>query len=277
MILTLEQGLDQVAEYSQLDVHRVPTGFPTIDRLVKGPAPGELFTIVGRSFTGKSIVGTNIIYRNPLVPSILFSLEMDIVQSLIRLYAMWSGMNQEILQDMVDAGGLPDELYGLAEAFPRHVIVDTPGLSVDGMADKYAAYRSMFNIQPSFCVIDYLELVGKAKISGEGYQATESQITQIKDWARTEKTRVFLIHQANKSEHVYEPPTEDSPRGGGFTESDFMVGIWKPAKNPDLGAGERRWLEDKLGMNIIKNRPYFKLLDELLLRFDPSLRLTEVM
>lgn len=277
MLMTLEQSLDKVAEFSQLEIHRVPTGLPAIDKLIGGPAPGELLTIVGRSFTGKSIVGQSIIYNNPKVPSIFFSLEMPAVQAIIRMYAMWKNIPQTDLQILIEKGGLPDELYGLAEAYPRHIIVDTPGLSVDGMADKYAAYRQLFNLQPQFCVVDYLELVGKAKISGEGYQATESQITQIRDWARTENTRVFLIHQANKSEHIWERPTEDSPRGGGYTESDFMIGVWRPGKDPELDPGERRWLEDKVGLNIIKNRAYFTLLEEKIYRFEPSLRLTEIM
>lgn len=277
MILTLEQSLDQVAEFSQLEVHRVPTGLPAIDRLIRGPAPGELTTIVGRSFTGKSIVGQNIIYNNPRVPSIFFSLEMSAIQAIIRMYAMWANMDQQELQAQIDDGGLPDDLYGLAEAFPRHVVVDTPGLSVDGMADKYGQYREMFKVQPEFCVVDYLELVGKTKIAGEGFAGTESQITQLRDWARDEKTRVFLIHQANKTKHVWEPPDEDSPRGGGYTESDFMIGVWKPGKDPELGPAERRWLDDKLGVNVIKNRAFFTLLDEKIYRFNPSLRLSEVM
>ena len=88
---------------------------------------------------------------------------------------------------------------------------------------------------------------------------------------------MFLIHQANKSEPSWQPPTEDSPRGGGFTESDFMIGVWKPAKDPELDNAERRWLEDKLAVNVLKNRAYFTLIDEKIYRFEPSTRLTEVM
>ncbi len=277
MIFTLEQSLDKVAEFSQLTVHRVPTGLPAIDRLCGGPAPGELFTIVGRSFTGKSIIGQQIVLANPQVPSVFFSLEMPMVQSVLRLYAMWSGQSLPELQKQVENGGLPDDLYSLAQAFPRHIVVDTPGIDVNGMADKFEAYRQLFGVQPEFAVVDYLELVGRAKISGEGFQATESQIAQLRDWGRYENTRVFLIHQSNKNKHKWEPPDEDSPRGGGYTESDFMIGVWRPGANPDLDAAERRWMDDKMAVNIIKNRAYFQLLDEKIYRFEPSAKLVEVM
>lgn len=277
MIFTLEQSLDRVAEFSQLEVHRVPTGLPAIDRLCGGPAPGEMFTIVGRSFTGKSIVGQHVVLANPQVPSVFFSLEMPLVQAAIRLYAMWANISLPELQHKIEEGGLPDDLYKLADAYPRHIIVDTPGLDVNGMAAAYEQFRELFKIQPQFAVVDYLELVGKAKINAEGYQGTESQITQIRDWARSENTRVFLVHQANKSEPKWKPPTEDSPRGGGYTESDFMIGVWRPGGNPDLDVAERRWMSDKMSVNIIKNRAYFQLLDEKIYRFEESSRLTEVM
>lgn len=277
MLFTLEESLNKVAEFSQLTVHRVPTGLPAIDRLCGGPAPGELFTIVGRSFTGKSIVGQHVIYANPKTPSIFFSLEMPLVQAAIRLFGMWSGQSLPELQAKIEKGGLPDDLYDMADAFPYHIIVDTPGISVDGMADKFEEYRSVFKRQPEFTVIDYLELVGKTKIHAEGYQGTESQIAQIRDWARYENTRVFLVHQANKSEPKWRPPSEDSPRGGGYTESDFMIGVYRPGANPDLDQAERRWMDDKMAVNIIKNRAYFQLLDEKIYRFDPSSRLLEVM
>ena len=247
-----------------------------MDAVCGGPAPGELFTIVGRSFTGKSIVGQNIILNNKLLPSIFFSLEMPAVQAVLRLYSMWSGTPSYDLQLLVEKGGLPDDIYSLVEHFPSHRIVDTPGLGVDQMADSYEEYRKTVGVQPEFCVVDYLELVGKAKIHGGGYEAIESQIATLRDWTRYENTRTFLIHQANKSEHAYEPPTEDSPRGGGYTESDFMVGLWRPHLDAELSPAERAYLSDKLGVNVIKNRAFYQTLGKQLYQFLPSSRLVQV-
>ncbi len=275
MILTLEQHVDRVAEYSQLEVHRVKTGLRAVDALCGGPAPGELFTIVGRSFTGKSVVGQNIILANRNLPSVFFSLEMPAVQAVLRLYAMWSGAPAFDLQVQVEKGGLPDDLYELVKAFPLHVINDKPGLSVDEMADFYDSYRKAYGIQPEFCVVDYLELLGKAKINGGGYEQIEAQIASLRDWTRYENTRTFLIHQANKSEHMWEPPSQDSPRGGGYTESDFMVGLWRPHLDPELTQAEAKWLENKLGVNVLKNRAFMRLMHEQLFEFMPSGRLVQ--
>lgn len=275
MLLTLEQQLDKVAEYSQMETHRVPTGLRAVDALCGGPAPGELFTIVGRSFTGKSIVGQNITLANRTKPSIFFSLEMPAVQAVLRLFAMWSGQPLYDLLIQVEKGGLPDNLYELAEVFPYHRIVDNPGLSVDDMADTYELYRKTMKVQPEFCVVDYLELVGKTKIHGGGYEQIESQLASLRDWTKEENTRTFLIHQANRSESVWEAPTEDSPRGGGYTESDYVIGLWRPHKDPELSNAERMWLSDKLAVNVLKNRAYFTLMDKQLYRFLPSTRLVQ--
>lgn len=247
-----------------------------MDAICGGPAPGELFTIVGRSFTGKSIVGQNIILANKDLPSVFFSLEMPAVQAVLRLYAMWSGSPAYQLQVDVEKGGLPDNLYGLVDAFPQHVIYDKPGMSVDDMSDFYENYRKVYNVQPEFCVVDYLELLGKAKINGGGYEAIEAQIAALRDWTRYENTRTFLIHQANRSEHMWEPPTQDSPRGGGYTESDFVVGLWRPHLDPELTQAEMKWLENKLGVNVLKNRAYMQLLHEQMFEFLPSGRLLQV-
>jgi replicative DNA helicase len=275
LILTLETAVDRVAEYSIMEVHRVKSGLRAVDAKCGGPAPGELFTIVGRSFTGKSVVAQNIILANRELPSVFFSLEMPLVQSVLRLYAMWSGTPAFDLQVQVEAGGLPDDIYKLVDAFPLHVVNDKPGLGVDDMADFYEAYRQHFKVQPAFCVVDYLELLGKTKANGGGYEQIEAQLAGLRDWTRYENTRTFLIHQANKSEPMWAAPTQDSPRGGGYTESDFMVGLWRPHLDPELTQAEAKWLENKLGINVLKNRAFMQLMHEQLFEFLPSGRLVQ--
>ncbi len=264
-----------MAEYSQVELHRVKTGLRAVDAICGGPAPGELFTIVGRSFTGKSIVAQNIILANKHTPSVFFSLEMPAIQAVIRLFAMWNGYPAYDLQILIEKGGLPDDLYEIVEDFPYHRICDKPGISVDEMADYYEMYRKTLGVQPEFCVVDYLELLGKAKINGGGYEAIEAQISALRDWTRYENTRTFLIHQANKGEPMWEAPTQDSPRGGGYTESDFMVGLWRPHLNPENSPAEVKYLENKLGVNVLKNRAYYQLLHEQLFEFLPSGRLLQ--
>ena len=272
-LLSLSEQVDRLAESLGEGNYRVGTGLPLIDMLCGGPAPGEIFTIVGRSFVGKSLIAQNIVYNNREKPSIFFSLEMPTNQALIRLYALWKDENAEHLQRRIDEGDMPLDFWDMEQEFPYHRIVGEQGVTIERMTDYVNAFRHDLQMNPAFVVIDYLELVNNAKTSGEGYLATESTITALKSWAVEENLRVFLIHQANKSEPSWLPPTEDSPRNGGYTESDFMVGAWRPHMNPEMAPGERRYYKDKINFNVIKNRAYFKLAEEITMKISPSLRL----
>lgn len=221
------------------------------------------------------MVAQNIVASNASRRSIFFSMEMPLVQTVLRLYAITYDVSLPELQRQVEQGGLPDNLYELADIYPQHIIVDQPSLNVDQLSEYLDQYRQRFKHQPDFVVLDYLELLGKAKISGEGYQATEAQITLLKEWVRYENTRAFLVHQANKQEDPWEPVTENSPRNGGYTESDFMMGLWRPHKNPENDIATTRFYEDKAATNLIKNRAYFKTIDRQLIKFHDSGKLTE--
>ena len=137
-----------------------------------------------------------------------------------------------------------------------HVIVDTPSLSTQDMSHALREYEDMFGHRPAFVVIDYLELVAGAKVSGEGWQSTESQAQQIKDFAKSEAIPVFLLHQTNKSEPEWEPPTMGSARGGGYTESDFVVGMWRPYLDPKLPYFDAEAIREEVLFTILKNRPF---------------------
>lgn len=274
MILSLERQLDALAEYAVGDFHRTRLGLETIDNLIGGPAPGELLTITGRSFTGKSIVAQNVVLNNPKVPSIFFSLEMPANQALIRLYSMWSGVDSKEVQKVIDAGKLPDNLYDVVDAFPYHRIVDTPGLGLDRMSDAIKAYQDDLGTTPEFAIIDYLELVGRDR-SQDAVEGVQNSITAVRDWGRSHNLRVFLIHQSNMSAHIYEPPTENSPRYAGMAQSDFLLGVWRPHRDPNITEADKRYLSNKFMINVLKNRAYFESHEGVTYTCAPSLRLLE--
>lgn len=271
----LSEQIENLFEFSQNPAQRVRTGLSPIDKLCGGPAPGEVFMFVGRSFAGKSIVGQNIIWHNRFMPSIFFSLEMPYMLALQRLYSIWSDTNHRDVQEMTEAGALPEMLRYMADDFLLHRIVDTEALSLDTMSLYLEAYDGEYGHRPEFVVVDYLELVGGAKKSGDGWTATEVQSTSLKDWAKKEEMRVFVLHQANKEEAPWRPPTESSPRGGGYTEADFVVGMWQPSRDPELNDFEYTYLKDKVSFNVLKNRAYGDVSGkrELSFRMTPSLRL----
>lgn len=257
--------IESLYEFAESETKRVGTGILEVDKLIGGPAPGEVCMIIGRSYAGKSLIGQNIIHYNRNVPSIFFSLEMPAMQAVIRLYCMWSGASAVEVQHLIEEGNPPDDIWELANAFKHHEIVDTPGITLEEMSSDLYSYEERHGMRPEFVVVDYLELLGGAKASGEGFLATEMQATRLKDWAKEENMRVFVLHQTNRQERQWMPPTEDSARNAGFTEADFVVGLWRPSADPEIQNNiiERLRLKNVLRCNVLKNRPFFMLASQI--------------
>lgn len=270
--MALYDDIKALYDFAESDVKRVGLGIPEIDSLIHGPAPGEICMIMGRSYAGKSIVGQNIILNNPTLPSIFFSMEMPRLQAVIRLYSMWSGTPATKVQQAVEDGTPPNDIWDMALAFPTHWIDDRSGLSVEQMSVSVSEFEERCGQRPAFVVLDYLELLGGAKASGEGYIATERQATQLKDWAKQEEMPVFVLHQTNKQERPWMPPTPDSARNGGFTEADFVIGLWRPHKNPEMEFLDKLQQQHLIAANILKNRAFFEEKERIDLHIEPSLK-----
>lgn len=249
---TLAEQITSLREFSNNPQQRVRTGLASIDIMCEGPASGEVFTFLGRSFSGKSNVGVNLMVNNPTLPLILFSLEMPARQVLQRLYSTWSNVSNYDVQRQTKAGSLPHILDTMADELPKQVVVDRPGLSLGDMSAILEQYDEYYGERPAAVVIDYLELVQGG--NGEGHFRTEQIAKALKDWAKSEVMAVFLLHQTNRTEKVWDPPTEDSARGAGYTESDVVVGMWQPGRDPNMGDIERRSLDNQIYMNVLKNR-----------------------
>lgn len=269
----LLKQIEEIFDFAENPTKRVGTGLPKLDEIIGGPMPGEVCMIIGRSAAGKSIVGQNIIVNNMTLPSIFFSMEMPYMQAIIRMYSMWADENASEIQHKFDEGKLPEDLWDLAKAFPMHWIEDRPGITLEEMSAVLFDFQRVNQVRPEFIVLDYLELLGGAKASGDGYLATEKQATMLKDWAKLEDIRVFVLHQTNRQEPRHKPPTENSARNAGFTEADFVVGLWQPARDPELDYTERLMLRNTLRFNVLKNRAFGKDEDKIDMVLQPSLRI----
>ena len=161
-----------------------------------------------------------------------------------------------------------------------HIVIDEPGLTLGDMSAYLEQYHAYFGFRPHAVIIDYLELIQGE--SGEGHVRTEMVAKRLKDWAKREQLPVFLLHQTNRSEPVWDPPNEDSARGAGYTESDVVVGMWQPGRDPKLGSNERKRLNDtRFGvtilMNVLKNRITGRTTDgqDVKLVLEPTLKIVD--
>jgi hypothetical protein len=251
---TIDEQVQGLHTYTANPQKRIRTGLQPIDLLIGGPAAGEVCTFLGRSYSGKSIVAQNIMWRNADTPMIFFSLEMHYLLAIQRLYSIWADHPHREVLDAIEKGILPMQLDDMPAAFEGHLIVDRSGLTAGDMWQYIEDYASYYGRRPAAILVDYLEMVGGAKSSGEGWIGTEKVAQEMKELAKDAEVPVFLIHQANKSQPPWEPPDMDSARGGGFTEADFLIGMWRPHLNPALPDWEKTALQDEVYFTVLKNR-----------------------
>ncbi len=269
----LVEQLFDLKKFAANPRQRTPTGISQLDDIVWGPAEGEVVTFIARSGIGKSLIATNIVTNNPDAKIIFFSLEMPAHMCLMRMWAHQANRDHDEIFDLVYRNEIPDEVFELNSALPWAIVVDEPGLTLDDMTVYIEAYEEEFGERPDTVVIDYLEEVGGAKASGEGWTRTEATASALKVWARKQKVGVYSLHQANMKTEPWEPVIQSSAKGGGFTESDVVVGLWKPGKDPDLGVAAREARQNDLHMNVIKNRITGKLADEVEFLITSSMRI----
>lgn len=255
---------------------RTPTGIADLDELILGPALGEVYTFVGRSFTGKSLMATNIMVNNLDRRIIFFSLEMPAHQVVERLYSHLSKRSGEEVTYAVLNNKVPGDLDETMRPLSEHIVVDAGGLTLGDMAVYIANYTEYFGTRPDCIIIDYLEEVGGAKASGEGWTRTEATASALKSFARQERIAVYSLHQANQKTEQWEPPVAGSAKGGGYTESDVVIGIWRPGWDPGMGDVERRMADNDINLNVIKNRVTGRRIDKIECVITPSMEIRPI-
>jgi KaiC/GvpD/RAD55 family RecA-like ATPase len=262
---------------------RIPTGIATIDKMTGGGlGMGEVGLVVGKSGSGKSIVGQNIVENNLDRPGVFFSMEMPGMMCFSRSLAMATGRDYFEVFDALNSGtGVPEGMAPMVEDWAnthKNMYLVTRGmLTLDEMASVLREAEEALGEKPQYVVIDYLELVS----AGDGSDAVEAvtKVAQrLKSWAKEHGVAVWVLHQVNKTLRHGFAPDEDSARYGGFTESDIVIGVWRPHRwepqvktetaMPDI---VRDQLRKFFGINLLKNRPRIELEERgWLLEIKPS-------
>ena len=141
--------------------HGVPTGFPSLDRLLLGFREGQLIIIGARPAVGKTSFALNLALNAAAAGYTVgfFSLEMsgkEIAQRLICAHAMLS------ISDFRTGRITPEQWANINEATQELskldiLIDDTPGTTVTEIRAK--ARRMLHNKERAVIILDYLQLV----------------------------------------------------------------------------------------------------------------------
>lgn len=264
---TSGDGIKGIIRYAANPTKRVKTGIFQIDNMIGGGVGrGEVCVIVGKSGSGKSIFGQNILESNLDVPCAFFSYEMPGTMLLTRSVAMWSGKTHDYIFNSVETNQLDKEmLEDWSDAHRKHYYITKTGLDLAAMSAALKEAEEYIGERPALIVIDYMELVA-AVSGGDTIDNVTSIAQQLKGWAKEEEVACVVLHQTNKSLRHGDAPDDDSARYGGFTEADIVIGVWRPHKWEPKNKGDvpmpqpsKDFLRGFLGVNLIKNRPKIEL------------------
>ena len=266
---TSAEGAKGILKYAANPTKRIPTGLWPIDNMIGGGVGiGEVCVVVGKSGSGKSYVGQNIMENNLEVPAVFFSFEMPGPMLITRSMAMWSGKTHNEVFDMIEQNKIdPEMLEDWEDSHRNHFYVTKTGLDLDCMSQVLQESEEILGTKPALVVIDYMELVAAV---ANGDSSTIDNVTSLaqllKGWAKKENVATVLLHQTNKSLRHGDAPDDDSARYGGFTEADIVIGVWRPHKwepktksDSPMVDHTREYLKKFFGINLIKNRPKIEL------------------
>ena len=157
--------------------------------------------VVGRSHTGKSQMLLNSIVSNlinhPEAHIVIFSMDEPRELVAMKLYCLLRGRSSTDVEESIK-NLEPETLDDLAEAseqeLSRIAIIDE-SFPLEQMAEVMDEIREWWGVNPSFCMIDYLELLPGGDSDATGV-TTKAQA--VKRWAKTQRVPVGLVHQAGR-------------------------------------------------------------------------------
>ena len=241
-------------------------GFPEIDLATRGVGKGEVLLVVGRSHTGKSQILLNSIVTNLVNDStahvVIFSMDEPRELVAMKLFCLLQGRSSTDVEEAIKAGdrNVIDALGLASERELSRVAIIDESMSLEGMSAAMDEAREWWGTNPSFCMVDYLELMvgGDADATG-----VTSKAQALKRWAKTERVPVGLVHQAGRTAGERGKPAGiHAGRYGGEQEAIFVMEVYRKKDQTDLSEWETKYHANSINMNICKNKRTARLIDQ---------------
>jgi replicative DNA helicase len=259
---------------------RLWLGFPTLDNIVSGIRPGEVFGLMARPGIGKTLVLGHIAQHvaETEFGHVFFSLEMSAAPIVDRLAGAFYGLTRYTLRERLEAGTLDEGSY--LAAFRRFVLADAPGLDVATMAGKLRQIQAgpLRGVPLRLVTVDHLGLIGGDRKMSV-YDRVSMQARELKELAKRFNVTVVLAIQVNR-ESGGDGSKElhlGSARDSGVVEEamDYLVAMRRLDRSQTLAPAEREKYRDILFAKVVKNR-HGSPDTEIAIRIDPrTLRLQE--
>jgi hypothetical protein len=207
--------------------------------------------------------------NDPAAHVVIFSMDEPRELVAMKLFCLLKGRSSTEVEEAIKAND-KNTIQELAEAsekeLSRIAIIDE-SLPLSRMEEVMEETREWFGTNPSFCMIDYLELLPGGDSDATGV-TTKAQA--VKRWAKTQRVPVGLVHQAGrgsgdkgKAAGLY------AGRYGGEQEAIFVIEVYRQRDRYDLSQWEKTYHDNSINLNLCKNKRTARLIDQTYY-LDPS-------
>jgi replicative DNA helicase len=275
----------QLARHSEYLNHEgeqtVQSGFSGLDELTGGIRAGEVFGVMARPGTGKTLwlanVADFVLHTNESIWVLFVSLEMPAAQIVERLMRIVLNVSSYKLREDRTSGALALDEY--RRRFARLLLVDRPGLSLPQIGDLVRqAQTRPAKASTLVLMIDHFGLLGGDR-GTTVYERVSTQARELKELAKRYDIPVVVAIQVSR-EAGGDGSKElglGAARDSGVIEEamDYLVALRQPGRQVGLSPQEMERYRDRVMLRLVKNR-HGALGQELPLKLDPvSLRMWE--
>jgi replicative DNA helicase len=256
-IFSLRDAVNEYQKYvSVMDSVKVKTGFPLIDKKLRGLIPGETLCILGKTSVGKSAFLQNIGMNHAKLskePVLFFSLEMPITSVVERTFQIDTGLSGYELENMFRDGNseLKVKAKIVFDEYGSFYTITKSGLSLEQIKHFIAfAENNIYQKKTGLILIDYLGLV---KEKGNDLYEQVSRVARgMKDVAKEMNVPIIYLSQVTKKYSEFDELEMGAARDSGSVDeaSDFVLALWK---DRDLRS-EFEQTDFSLNLGILKNR-----------------------
>jgi hypothetical protein len=250
-------------------------GLTRLDLMTRGLGRGEVALFFGRSHMGKSQVVFNAVVNsligNDEARILVYSPDEPRELIVAKLYSLMFGLNSGLVEQKMREGDPPlvAHIKELAEpgGYLDKVLIYDGSPTFEEMHQVLAEAETYWKMPATLAVCDYLELFGGAGAADS--QGVIAKAQGMKIWAKQADIALVLIHQQGRSGTIGEASGLYSSRFGGEQEAIFAYEIYRQRDRTDLTAAEKRWHENSININLVKNKRG-NLRDDLTYYIDPD-------
>jgi hypothetical protein len=242
--------------------HRITLGYAELDQVVRGVAPGEVMTILGRSAVGKTAFVLNLIDQMTAegqLPTLMFSLEQQGVEIFERMASLTLGWNGRDLEERARSEDpqVTERLLEVCQRWAHVVLVEKPCTldQVDQLIESARA-SDLWPAPLRLVVVDYMGLIGHRK-PGTLYEQASLSARALKNFAKRHRVALIVLCQVGREgETGGEPITLKMGRDSGAIEecADYLLGIWRPELREGTDKQERAAVRGEFKVRVLKNR-----------------------